>query len=208
MLNILSYKVGMIETNCYLVYDGETKEAVIIDAGYYDEKISADIKQNNLKLKYLLLTHGHFDHMMGVKQLREEFGAAVYIHAADADYLTDVKKGRRDRIRGAEKFSLDADAILNDGDIIYLDGFNVMVLSTPGHTKGSCCFIIGNHLFTGDTLFMDDIGRTDLEDGSDKEMEQSLAKIKLLNGDYNVYPGHDETSTLEREKKYNPYLVD
>lgn len=206
MLNILSYKAGPIETNCYLVYDGETKAAVIIDAGYYDEKISADIIQNNLKLKYLLLTHGHFDHMMGVKRLREELGAEVCIHAADADYLTDVKKGSRDRIRGAERFSLTANTMLKDGDKLYLDGFDVTVLSTPGHTKGSCCFIIGEHLFTGDTLFMDDIGRTDLEDGSESDMKDSLAKIKALDGNYKIYPGHDETSTLEREKKCNPYL--
>ena len=206
MLNILTYKVGVIDTNCYLVYDGASKDAALIDPGFYDEDISAYIVKNGLNLKYILLTHGHYDHMMGVKRLRDEFGAEVCIHYADADYLTDVQKGSRSRFKNADAYSLSADIEFADGDKLSFDGFEAVVLSTPGHTKGSCCFIIGDNMFTGDTLFKDDIGRTDLEDGSYREMEKSLARIKEIEGDYIIYPGHDVKSTLEHEKKYNPYF--
>ena len=143
-----------------------------------------------------------FDHILAAKKLQDD-GAKVYINTLDKDFLANPKSisfGFR-----TQPFS--ADVLFNDGDIITVGTLQFKVLHTPGHTKGSSCFIIGDTIFTGDTMFYQDYGRTDFPGGSQADMENSLRKLLNLHGDYNILPGHMRESTLEHERKYNPIVL-
>ena len=170
--------VGDIETNCYIVYNEETKEAVVIDPSDDAALVEARIAALGLELRAILLTHGHFDHGGDVKRLLAKRAVPVYCHPADRKLPSWLTHGLR------------ADEELADGQVLDFDGLRFTVLHTPGHTPGSVCFLCGDMLFAGDTLFAGSCGRTDLPGGSWKDMAGSLRRLAGLDGDFTVYPGH------------------
>ena len=158
------------------------------------------------KPKFILLTHGHFDHICGVYHLKEKTGAKVLIHEEDAMCLENIDYSLTSAVKGYSQIPMSADRILSDGDEISLGETVFKVMHTPGHTKGSVIYITDGHIFSGDTLFRCSMGRTDLPGGSTKTLFKSLRAIGQIQGEYNIYPGHGEFSTLSYEKRNNRYL--
>lgn len=194
-------QVGPIGTNCYFLQDEETGLMAIIDPGDDWERILHQVKKAEGEVKYILLTHGHYDHTTAVPDLVKALpGVQVYIHQADANGA------------GSQLFPLAAQVKdlnnYDEGDTLTLGSLTIEVLHTPGHSKGSVTLKVGDVLFTGDTLFCGSCGRTDLRGGSYEEIMESLKRLGELEGDFHVCPGHDRTSTLERERKYNPFLLE
>lgn len=192
-------------TNSYIVA-GEQGNAALIDAPDDADYILSELQARKLTLKKILLTHGHFDHIGAVSELADLTGCEVYVHEADISKLTDVN-GSLVTHFGLNEFNEYKNAkAFKDGDIINMDELEFRVIHTPGHTSGSVCFAVGDDMFTGDTLFARSIGRTDMPDGNISQMMNSLKKLASFNKNYNVYPGHMSATTLEYEKKYNPYM--
>ena len=202
-MQIKSYMVGHLGTNCYLVWDEESKEAMLIDPGAFADEIDSDIKEDELSLKYIVLTHGHFDHVMGVDKFLDKYPNAEYI-ASEADvYLLEKAKPNR---------------YLKNGDTIDLGELSFKVLETPGHTKGGLCYYInsdvslaGQHfsgiVITGDTLFNTSIGRTDMDGGNFNQLIGSIKnELFALPDDTLVLPGHMDPTTIGHEKKNNPFV--
>ena len=192
-------------TNSFIIA-GEQGNAVLVDAPDDAEYILSQLEKKKLNLKMILLTHGHFDHMGAVADLAEKTGCQVYIHQKDLPKLTD-DNGNLVSHFGLTGLKHYKDGIaFEDGDVIKMDELEFKVMHTPGHTSGSVCFIIGDAMFSGDTLFARSIGRTDMPDGDTMTMLKSLEKLAGLKENYTVYPGHMGTTTLDGEKKYNPYM--
>ena len=192
-------QVGPIGTNCYLLEDEKARAAAIIDPGDEAGRILQVIKDDGMDVKYILLTHGHYDHTTAVPELHQALPQAeIYIHKADANGA------------GSRLFPLAGQIpdlkFYDEGDALTLGELTIQVLHTPGHSKGSVTLKVGDVLFCGDTLFAGSCGRTDLAGGSYDEIMASLKKLGELPGDCHVCPGHDVTSTLERERRSNPFL--
>ena len=197
--------LGMVETNCYFVYDDDTKETVVIDPaknGLYD-KLSA----NGLKVSAVLLTHGHFDHIMGVHELTERSGAKLYALAAEDELCRNAYLNASEQIN--RPYTVEPDVLLADGDTFDIGPITFKVLATPGHTLGSCCYYIESEkwLFSGDTLFCGSIGRSDLPTGNGEQIMDSVQMlVASFDDDVKVYPGHGDSSTIGFEKKHNPFV--
>jgi len=199
--------VGMLETNCYILGDPETRSGIVIDPGAELEKIAAVIERASLKIKYIINTHGHYDHIGADRSLKEICGAEILIHREDAEMLSDPALNLSFADNGNEIENLKADKVLEDGDVINIGDILLKVIHTPGHTPGSICLLTGNEIFTGDTLFAGSAGRTDLPGGSYEQLVDSIHnKIKPLPGHLKVYPGHGPTTTIEVEKSQNPFM--
>lgn len=196
-MNIKTIPVGQLETNCYVVVNEETLACVVIDPGDESNAIMDYIESNRLRCEAIMLTHGHFDHVGAVNEILEQTGCALYINPRDEGYEVG-KSGMKFKMPEGGKY-------YDDGDIIVEAGLEFKVLATPGHTPGSVCLICGGALFTGDTLFRGSCGRADLPGGSMREEMRSLKKICELEDDYEVYPGHMDSSSLERERRFNHY---
>ena len=197
-MKILHYRVGPIQTNCYLLLDEQTNTAALVDPGEDAQRLADAVRENGAELRAILLTHGHYDHTTAVPALHAMFPAAkIYIH--------------RDEAKGSRLFPLAPDmeglCFCADGDTIPLGSLTAEVLHTPGHSAGSLVFKIGDVLFVGDTLFAGSCGRTDLEGGSWREMSASLRRLHGLEGDFTVLPGHEEFSVLSRERAHNIYMT-
>lgn len=191
--------VGPIGTNCYLLEDEGTKLAAVIDPGDEADKILKVLKEDGVRVEYLLLTHGHYDHTTAVPALHKALPEAkIYIHPADANgaggYLFPLA-GQVEDLR-----------FYDEGDTLIMGPLTIRVLHTPGHSPGSVTLKVADVLFCGDTLFAGSCGRTDLAGGSYNQIMDSLKRLSKLEGDYHVCPGHDITSTLERERRSNPFL--
>ena len=192
-------QVGPIGTNCYLLEDEKAHVAAVIDPGDEAGRILQVIKDDGVDVKHILLTHGHYDHTTAVPELHQALPQAeIYIHKADANGA------------GSRLFPLAGQIpdlkFYDEGDALTLGELTIQVLHTPGHSKGSVTLKVADVLFCGDTLFAGSCGRTDLAGGSYDEIMVSLKKLGELPGDYHVCPGHDVTSTLERERRSNPFL--
>ncbi len=199
--------VGMIAANCYIYACDQTRKAVLIDPGGEGQKIYRWVLEKGLSVDYILLTHGHGDHIGAVDELRDLFGAKVGIHAADAGMLTDSRQNLSVYIGQALSFRA-ADILLHDGQEISIGNRKLKVIATPGHSRGSICFLTGEGLFSGDTLFAGSIGRTDFPGGSLEQLLQGVAtKLLILPEDTPVYPGHGEYTTIGQEKRENPFLM-
>ncbi|MBU1863408.1 MAG: MBL fold metallo-hydrolase [Candidatus Omnitrophica bacterium] len=194
--------VGSYQTNCYIVSDEETNHAFIVDPGFEAERIQKTIKKKGYLPQFIVNTHGHADHIGG----NYAFNLPIYIHEDAADLLTDSSRNLS-LYHGAEIVSPKASRILKHGDKISFGKTTVEVLHTPGHTPGCICLKIDSILFTGDTLFRESIGRTDLPDGNSRQILASIKKRLLpLSDGYKVYPGHGPESDLGWEKKHNFYI--
>lgn len=192
-------QVGPIGTNCYLLEDDRTGKAAVIDPGDEADRILQQLKADRVDVDYILLTHGHYDHTTGVPQLHAALPQAkVYIHAADANGAGSRLFPLAGQVKDLHTY--------DEGDTLPLGGLTIRVMHTPGHSKGSVTLQVEDVLFTGDTLFAGSCGRTDLAGGSYEEIMASLARLAQLEGDYHVCPGHDVTSTLERERQFNPFV--
>lgn len=200
---IKSFTLGPVATNCYLVADETTKKGVIIDPGYDGAKIAQFAKESGYDFEKILLTHAHFDHIDGLDGLVANLNPNIPIYVHQLDYPS-VQTG----------FGMDADltpfqdqiCFYKDGDTLEMGSETIIVLHTPGHTPGGVTLAIGDNLFTGDTLFCGSCGRTDFPTSSPKDMMVSLCCLGVIDGNYNVYPGHDRSSTLDFERKNNPFL--
>ena len=208
MLKILNLTFPCFSANCYLVTDESTGESLLVDPGSYGDRQRDFIKSQGIEnLKYILPTHGHFDHMIGVERFRSAFGGEVVIHQNDKDKISSAVGSLYSRFEREIPFAeATADIIVADGDKLPFGEYEIEVIHTPGHTKGGVCYKIGECLFTGDTLFRGTIGRVDFPDSDEDEMLSSLKKLYALDGDYKVYTGHEGTSTLSYEKQTNPYM--
>lgn len=202
-MKIACYASGSVGTNCYIVSD-DAGITAIIDCDGDPNPLFSYIAQNNLKPTHILLTHGHFDHIGAVAEVRERYGCTVVAGAKEMRVLTDPAVNCSLYTGGA--VTVQPDVLVNEGDTVQVGQMAFQVLLTPGHTEGSLCFICDNALFSGDTLFQGSCGRTDLETGDWGEIMKSLKRLKALSGDYHVYPGHGPATTLEAERRSNPYM--
>lgn len=202
-MKVISEKFGSMDNNCSLIIDEKTNQSALVDCNEFSQKMIDMIGETDLK--YILLTHGHFDHIIGVKSVKEKYGAQVVISKEDEPMLNSAKLSLA-VFCNAPQNNVDADIIVKDGDEITLGEIKIKVMATPGHTSGSVCYIAENCIFSGDTLFYCSCGRTDFPSGSPEQMMTSLQKLKALDGDYKVYTGHNNLTTLDFERKNNPYM--
>ena len=199
MLHVYVMQLGTYQTNCYVVWSDSSDTCVVIDPGYDPEKILSEAERMHKHIEAILLTHGHFDHVGAVEKLALQTGCPVYIHKADYELQIPMLFPLTGK-------ALPQRVFLEDGQTVSLAGLEMKVLHTPGHTPGSVCFQIEDCLITGDTLFAGSIGRTDFPGGDYDTICASLARLKMLKGKYDIFPGHGDATTLDEEKRYNPYL--
>ena len=191
---------GMVESNCYGLVEGD--EVVLIDAGAYPDAIEAALDRKGLRLRAVLLTHGHFDHILSAAFLKEKYGVSVYVHEKDADMLTDGYKNAYSVFFGGNWEGLAADKIIRNGDRLTFFEENIDVIHTPGHSEGSVCFKWKNNLFTGDTIFSRGTGRCDLYGGDISKIVSSIDHLGELPADTVIYPGHGISCTLGEAMRY------
>jgi glyoxylase-like metal-dependent hydrolase (beta-lactamase superfamily II) len=199
--------MGTLGANCYLFACLESRKAAIIDPGGDAKNIYRWVLEKDLKVEYILLTHGHVDHIGGVEELRTLLGdVLVGIHAADAGMLTDARKNLSRNV-GMNVVLKGADFLLQDGQELIIGNKKLKVISTPGHSPGSVCFLSDEGLFSGDTLFAGSIGRTDFPGGSiDLLLKGVEKKLLILPDETRVFPGHMGETNIGAEKRYNPFL--
>ena len=194
-MKILTIQGGSLYTNCYMVWNEDSPTCVLIDPGFQAEQILEHVRRQGKQVEAVLLTHGHFDHVGGVKGLAEETGCKVYIHKEDLTLPSQLTLGT---IPYTDHY--------DEGDTLELAGLTFQVLHTPGHTPGGVCLLCEDAMFAGDTLFCLSCGRTDLPGGDFRQMFRSLARLAALEGDYRVFSGHGESSMLSMERENNPYM--
>ncbi len=200
--------LGVLWTNSYVIDDGNGR-CLCVDPGGDPADVVSYLKQEGLKLEVILLTHGHMDHILGVAPLKRTTGARVYMAKLDGPMLSDPELNLSSHFDEALE-AVTPDRLLADGDGFTVGDLAVVTVHTPGHTPGSCCYLVeqGDErlLVAGDTLFSRSIGRTDLPGGDPAAMDRSLERLKALEGDMAVLPGHGPETTLERERLHNPFL--
>ena len=200
MLKVKTIVVGFLGTNCYLAIDPETNQGIIIDPGADKEKILRAVKRSGAIFTAVVNTHGHFDHI-AADIIKTALGIPLLIHKSE---MYRFSNGLADQMRllgfGPAEAIPEPDKFLEEGDEIKVGSEKLIVWHTPGHTPGEICLLGKGLVFTGDTLFCEGVGRTDLEGGSDAELHKSLKRLFLLPGELIVYPGHGPVSTIEHEK--------
>ena len=203
-MKLAQLPVGMLATNCYLVAD-DAGRCAVIDPGSHTEKILKKAEEEGFTIEAILLTHGHFDHVMAAPGIQKATGAKLYIHKNDQPDLAPEVAGHRGYLR--EPYVMPrVDGNLEEGSEIKVGDLTFRVLHTPGHTLGSVCLLCGDLMFSGDTLFAGTCGRTDLPGGDHKMILNSLRRLAQLEGDYRVLPGHGPSTTMNEERVENPFL--
>lgn len=199
--------MGMCQTNCYFVYPEGKSEVILFDPADRGDYIYHSLKDKGFTVAAILLTHGHFDHIWGLEELKELSGAKVYAYEEEKEVCENASVNvSKDAGRPCE---ITADEYVKDGATISVAGMSCQLIATPGHTKGSCCYYFEEEgiLISGDTLFQESVGRTDLPTGSMSALVRSVKeKLMVLPADVKVYPGHGESTTIGYEKEYNPFL--
>ena len=207
-MKILAYPNGIFGATTYLVYEEKSLEGAIIDCTSSIDEIEKEIKKRNIKLKYILITHGHFDHVYCIAKMKEKFPSVpVMIHKDDMDLLNQIPI--QCSMAGIKEIKVPCiDGLLDENSKnLTLGNKEIKIIHTKGHSKGGVCYLIDNILFSGDTLFKGSIGRCDLFGGDYKEIENSIKnKLFTLDENITVYPGHGDKTSIKYEKKYNPYF--
>ena len=193
-MELKTFPIGSLQTNCYMAWAEGSDNCILIDPGYVPEQLLEEVRRNRKTLEAIVLTHGHFDHVGGVKYLAAETGCKVYICEEETKQPLRYSEGL---------FYTDT---VNDGDLLHLAGLTLQVIHTPGHTVGGMCLLCEDTLFSGDTLFAGTCGRTDLPGGDFKTIHASLQRLAALEGDLKVLPGHGMATSLDLERRYNPYM--
>lgn len=206
-LKIGRMMLGVCQTNCYFVYREGQKEVLLFDPADQGKQIFQSLKENGFQVKAILLTHGHFDHIWGSKELRELSGAKIYAYSGEKDVLENEELNVS--AQAGRAYKVEADEYVNDGEQLIFGDMSCKLIATPGHTKGSCCYYFEEDqmLIAGDTLFQESVGRTDLPTGSMSQIVRSVKeKLLCLPDSVKVYPGHGGTTTIGFERDNNPFL--
>ncbi len=193
-------------SNCWLLYDAPSGAAAVIDPSAQAQEIVRVLEEKHLALTGIWLTHGHFDHIYAADTLRDLTGAKLYVHRHDAQMLTDAYANASAVFFGDGEVYRAADDFIKGGDTFRLGENTVVVRHTPGHTPGSVTFVADRILFTGDTLFENSVGRTDLIGGDAQVLKDSLRRLSMMPGEYKICAGHGAVTTLDTERKNNPFL--
>lgn len=205
-MEIKRVPAGVYAANCYIVFSNDTKKGIVVDPGGDADDILAIIKDSDLDIEYIVLTHGHGDHIGGVNEIKNSLNVPVLAHSGDLDLLVDGSKNYSSLMTFGT-VELRPDKLVNDGDFIEFGELKAKVIHTPGHTRGGICLLIDNYLFTGDTLFQRSIGRTDLVGGDyDTLIESIKNKLLVLPDETIVLPGHGPQTSIKRERNSNPFL--
>ncbi len=203
MVHVETLPLGGYQTNCYLVWGGESDRCVVIDPGYAPEAVLQKAAALGKTVEAVLLTHGHFDHVGGVEAIVRKTGCALWMHQGDWSQPKDALTMQLYPLANVVSIPV---SFYEEGEVLSLAGVQFRVYETPGHTWGSVCLQAGNALFTGDTLFAGSCGRTDLPGGDWGTICSSLRRLAEMEGNYTVYPGHGASTSLDTERKQNPYL--
>ena len=208
-MQIKQIRLSKMATFCYLIGDAQSKNCALIDPAFETGRILAEVKNSGYRVTHIINTHAHSDHTAGNEAIKRATAAKLLIHELDAGRLVNMINKTFSRVLGG-KGSPQPDVLLKDNDIIHIGQLSLRVLHTPGHTAGGICLYLDGHIFTGDTLFVGAVGRTDLPGGSPQQLLASIReKIYTLPGGTIVWPGHDygplPSSTVENEKNTNPY---
>ncbi len=207
MINIFHTVLGMVGTNCYIIVNEDSKQCVVVDPADHAKGIYGVVEQAECKLEGILLTHGHFDHILAAQELKDMSGAKIYASEEEKSILSSSQHNLS-AVMGEGAITLEADEYLKDGVEYEVAGIKFKALHTPGHTKGSMCFYIKecDTLISGDTLFAESVGRTDFPTGSMSQIVNSIkTKLFALPGDTRVLPGHGDETSIDYEKMHNPY---
>ena len=205
-MKILVLEVGMLGTNCYIVFNENDKRGVVIDPGADASAILDTIKKENLKIEAILITHGHSDHIGALAQVAEALKVPVMTGEKDADMLVNARKNLSS-FMGSDLTANKADRLLKDGEKLEIADLDFTVLETPGHTQGGCCFKCNDVIFCGDTIFAESIGRTDFPGGSYKQLLESIkTKILTFPDETKLLPGHGPATDVGWERRMNPFL--
>ncbi len=194
-MKMMTMALGAYQTNCYIAWGDDSDACIVVDPGYEPERVLAQVKRQGKTIAAILLTHGHFDHVGGVKEIAAETDCKVYICPEDLSMPRQMTAG-----------PLYYTHTYGEGDVVQEAGLTIRVLHTPGHTQGSVCLTVEDVMFSGDTLFQDSCGRTDLPGGNWAQIYASLKRLAALPEDYKVFPGHGPSTTLKEERMYNPYM--
>ncbi len=206
-IKIKQFIAGQLENNMYLVYDEDTKKAVLIDATAPVPELLDIVKNLGLDVEYILLTHGHFDHILGLTELKKALGAEAVICHDDLIISDNINEFTRFFGGMEESVPPVYEKFIKDGDVITVGNMQIKVIHTPGHTQGGVCYLLNDNLFSGDTLFMGSVGRTDLFGGNFDKLSDSVKnKLFKLDDNIKVYPGHGPKTTIGYEKKHNQIL--
>ncbi|MDR1204165.1 MAG: MBL fold metallo-hydrolase [Peptococcaceae bacterium] len=205
-MKILVMVVGPIQTNCYLVYDEDTKDAMVVDPGFDGERILEAVRENGLNVKYIVNTHAHMDHVGADMEVKEATGAPLLLHRLDAPLLEEFREMHM-RKHSARQREIVADMTLEEGQVLEIGKARFTVLHTPGHSPGGVCLVGEGVCFCGDTLFQGSVGRTDFMGGSFEALKASIQnKLYCLDDATPVFPGHGDATTVGAEKWGNPFV--
>ena len=207
MPNIKKFNTGLYDVNTYVVWDYKTSDAIVIDWGGDFELVNKFIEENNLNLNFVLNTHGHFDHIMADDEVQKKLGVPIYAHKDDKELIAylPVQLEMFGVTEGIEAPQIDD--WIEEGSALKFGNYEIKVIHTPGHSQGSVCYLIGNNLFSGDTLFRECVGRTDFPYGSHQKLIKSIKeKLFVLDDEIKVYPGHGDETTIGHEKKFNQFV--
>ena len=206
MMKVETVSVGFLNTNCYIAHNGES--AAVIDPGADAERILNTADSLGVKIKYVFLTHAHFDHVLAASEILEKTGALLVANVAERERLRNPELSGQTMLRRREFVALYPDIEIGESGTLKMGELTFSFLRTPGHTEGSMCIFCEDTMFSGDTLFAGTCGRCDLQGGDYAVMLKSLRKLYELDGEYKVLPGHEAATTLSEERVTNPYMAE